>query len=278
MWKEANKQAPSLCVVMKHSQVNKSKVVLGDNYQIILAKRFLKGKTGLAATYVLLFSKQHLTMTEVAQKNLSIEYSCTINSKWYQLHKLLQNTILFAMDKLLITPLPIGKREFVIEKFKAIEKELASNYAYKYDVIQLKLCEIMHCMLKIQSHTVEDSRGGTTASERIVDGFLQLLSEQYALDKTSDEIKLRTPSDFANRLHVHVNHLNRSVRLVLEVTSTDVIADFIIKKAKHLLKETLLTVSEIAYVLGFSQSTHFHTFFKKRVLQTPREFRLEGKG
>ena len=47
----------------------------------------------------------------------------------------------------------------------------------------------------------------------------------------------------------------------------------LISKAKELLSSTELSVSEIAYQLGFEYSQSFSKLFKNKTNKTPREFR-----
>ncbi|QNL52534.1 AraC family transcriptional regulator [Olivibacter sp. SDN3] len=47
----------------------------------------------------------------------------------------------------------------------------------------------------------------------------------------------------------------------------------LIGKSKELLSTTELSVSEIAYQLGFEYPQSFHKFFKKQTQQSPLEFR-----
>lgn len=45
------------------------------------------------------------------------------------------------------------------------------------------------------------------------------------------------------------------------------------QEAKILLKHSPWNVSEIAYALGFTETTHFNNFFKKHVELSPLKFR-----
>ena len=50
------------------------------------------------------------------------------------------------------------------------------------------------------------------ASKRISNLFLELLERQFPIDENHKELALRSASDFAEQLNVHVNHLNRAVK------------------------------------------------------------------
>jgi AraC-like DNA-binding protein len=114
------------------------------------------------------------------------------------------------------------------------------------------------------------------SSQRISVLFLELLESQFPIDDVRPALKLRTPSDFANRLHVHVNHLNRALKVTTQKTTSQNISDRIVKESKILLRNSTLNVSEIAYALGFSEVSHFNNFFKKHVHTSPLKFRNDA--
>ncbi|MBA4058786.1 MAG: AraC family transcriptional regulator, partial [Marivirga sp.] len=79
--------------------------------------------------------------------------------------------------------------------------------------------------------------------------------------------------DYAERLSVHVNHLNKVLKENTGKTTTDLITNRIIQESKILLKQTDWNISEIAYSLGFEEVAHFSNFFKKQTALTPLAFR-----
>ena len=112
-----------------------------------------------------------------------------------------------------------------------------------------------------------------TASYRIAFNFLRLLEQQFPVINAHHTIELRYPHQFANQLNVHVNHLNRAIKRMVGKTTSDVISERILSEANKLLIENQMTISEIAFALGFSEPTHFTNFFKKRVKISPVKFR-----
>jgi AraC family transcriptional regulator, transcriptional activator of pobA len=88
-------------------------------------------------------------------------------------------------------------------------------------------------------------------------------------------VQLRSPSDFANQLNVHVNHLNRAVKESTQKTTSNLIAERVLQESKILLRHSRWNVSEVAYALGFTEVTHFNNFFKKHTDTTPLKFRKE---
>lgn len=110
------------------------------------------------------------------------------------------------------------------------------------------------------------------ASQRISTDFLRVLEEQFPV-QAQHAIRLRYPSQFAKHLNIHVNYLNRAIKATLNKTTTQVISERILQEAKILLRAGNLSVAEIAYVLGFKESTHFNNFFRKHTQFSPTKFR-----
>ena len=86
-------------------------------------------------------------------------------------------------------------------------------------------------------------------------------------------LELKTAKDFADRLSIHVNHLNKVLRETTGKTTTELISNRLINEAKILLKETDWNISEVAYSLGFDELSHFSHFFKKQTNLTALAFR-----
>lgn len=155
--------------------------------------------------------------------------------------------------------------------FKKMHKELASDYAYKSDLLRNYVLELIHYGQKLQpaanQHPVHN------ASARVSALFVELLERQFPIASPDQKLVLRTAKDYADRLAVHVNHLNKVLKESLGSTTTDLISNRIAQEAKILLKQTDWNVSEIAYCLGFEEVAHFSNFFKKQTSLSPLGFR-----
>jgi len=156
--------------------------------------------------------------------------------------------------------------------FEQMEKEFKSDYKYKYDMVRNHIFGLLHFALKMQP-SVQLDKPKLNASQRISTLFLELMERQFPVDDQHPKIKLRSASDFASQLNVHINHLNRSVKEVTQKTTTQIIAERILQESKILLKHSNWSVSEIAFALGFTEVTHFNNFFKKHVQSNPLKFR-----
>ncbi|HKJ32095.1 MAG TPA: helix-turn-helix transcriptional regulator [Balneolales bacterium] len=156
--------------------------------------------------------------------------------------------------------------------FNQMFVEISSDYIHKYDVLRNLMFELIHFALKMNpSSSLENQE--INASQRISLLFEELLERQFPIDDSHKSLSLRSASDFANQLNVHVNHLNRALRETTGKTTSQHINDRILQEAKVLLKYSQWNISEIAYALGFREATHFSNFFKKHVQMSPTVFR-----
>ncbi|MFP3591071.1 helix-turn-helix domain-containing protein [Chryseobacterium sp. SIMBA_038] len=155
--------------------------------------------------------------------------------------------------------------------FFKIKKEIASDYIFKYDLIRNYVVELIHYGQKLQPATKLST--SNDASLRVVTLFIELLERQFPIESNEQRLQLKTAKDYADRLSVHVNYLNKKLKENTGKTTTEFIADRMIQEAKILLKQTKWNVSEISYALGFEEIAHFSNFFKRKTRVTPLEFR-----
>ena len=99
------------------------------------------------------------------------------------------------------------------------------------------------------------------------------MERQFPLETPRQHLRLRTATDYAGHLAVHVNHLNRVLKETTGHTTTALIGGRVAQEAKLLLKHTSWTVSEIADGLGFADVAHFCNFFKRQTGLVPGDFR-----
>jgi AraC family transcriptional activator of pobA len=156
--------------------------------------------------------------------------------------------------------------------FRKMFEEIKSDYEHKYDVLRNLVFELLHFAMKIQP-AVKTDKQIINASRRISTLFLELLERQFPVDENHQKINLRSASEFAEQLNVHVNHLNRALKETTNKTTSQIITERILQESKILLKHSKWNVSEIAYALGFTEVTHFNNFFKKHIQSSPLKYR-----
>ncbi|MBC8152208.1 MAG: helix-turn-helix transcriptional regulator [Bacteroidetes bacterium] len=156
--------------------------------------------------------------------------------------------------------------------FTKMNREITSNYAYKYDLLRNYVLELIHFGQKLQPATA--LYPAHNASARVTSLFIELLERQFPIETPQQKLHLRTAKDYADRLAVHVNHLNKVLKENTGRTTTELIGGRVVQEAKVLLKQTSWNVSEISDSLGFAEVAHFSNFFKRRTSFSPATFRL----
>lgn len=197
---------------------------------------------------------------------------CIFNQQLFQQFGQLSQYEVFQPNGQHVFELTDAQAENVINIFRKIETEFNSEYKYKYDVIRTQIFELLHFALRLQTD-IHSDKSKVSSSQRISALFLELLERQFPIDDQHPSVQLRSASDLADQLNIHVNHLNRSIKESLEKTTTQVIADRILQEAKILLRHSQWNVAEIAFALGFTEPTHFNNFFKKHTSVNPTQFR-----
>ena len=155
--------------------------------------------------------------------------------------------------------------------FGKMRREIASNYAYKYDLLRTYVLELIHFGQKLQPAAALHPTH--TAAARVTSLFVELLERQFPIETPQQKLHLRSAKDYADRLAVHVNHLNKVLKENTGRTTTDLIGGRVIQEAKILLKQTNWTISEISDSLGFAEVAHFSNFFKRQTTLSPGTFR-----
>ena len=82
-----------------------------------------------------------------------------------------------------------------------------------------------------------------------------------------------TVTDIAEQLHISPNYLGTLLRIHTKQNTQQHIQNKLIDYAKERLSTTNLSVSEIAYELGFEHSQSFSKLFKKKTQMSPLKFR-----
>lgn len=80
-------------------------------------------------------------------------------------------------------------------------------------------------------------------------------------------------ASISENLNISPNYLSKLVKDLTGKNTQQLIHEKLIDKAKEKLTTTNLTVSEIAYELGFEYSQSFSRLFKQKAGQSPLEFR-----
>lgn len=99
------------------------------------------------------------------------------------------------------------------------------------------------------------------------------LVDEYFDGNTTTQSGLLTVQRIAELMNLSPNYLSDLLRMHTGQNTQQHIHQRLIEKAKEKLSTTNLSVSEIAYTLGFEHAQSFSTLFKKKTSLSPLEFR-----
>jgi len=102
---------------------------------------------------------------------------------------------------------------------------------------------------------------------------MESLLNDYLADATALKSGPPTVEYLADQLHVSSHYLSDMLRSLTGQSTQQHIHNKMLEKAKEYLSTTKLSVSEIAYRLGFDYPQSFNKLFKKKLELSPLEFR-----
>lgn len=115
------------------------------------------------------------------------------------------------------------------------------------------------------SAELEKSINKPLSSNSICNRFMELLF--------ADNHKKLTVAEYAEKLNVTANHLNRTIKINTGKSVSNWIEDSLMLSAKMLLRSTDLTMSEIADRLGIADPSYFSRRFRLHEQISPTDYR-----
>jgi len=109
------------------------------------------------------------------------------------------------------------------------------------------------------------------SGHRVLEKLEILLEDYFTKEETSPA--LPTVQAIANELHFSASYLSGLLKSLTGKSTQEHIHEKLIEKAKLQLSTTSLSVSEIAYGLGFERVQSFHKLFKSKTNLSPLQFR-----
>ncbi|WP_035360422.1 helix-turn-helix domain-containing protein [Dyadobacter alkalitolerans] len=109
------------------------------------------------------------------------------------------------------------------------------------------------------------------SNHQILDKFSDLLDEYFASDMINKS--LPTVEYISEALNISPGYLRSVLKTLTGQNTQQLIHEKLIDKAKERLSTTSLSVSEIAYELGFEHPQSFNKLFKTKTKVSPLEFR-----
>ncbi|MFD0794541.1 helix-turn-helix domain-containing protein [Mucilaginibacter litoreus] len=163
------------------------------------------------------------------------------------------------------------KEEGVItEIFQKIEKEYQSNMdQFSQSLI---INQLEYLLIYADRFYNRQFLTRKITNHHILEKLEGLLHQHFTEDNLTEK-GIPTVQLVADQLNVSANYLSTLLKVLTGQSTQQFIHDKLIVKAKEKLSATNLSVSEIAYSLGFEHSQSFSKLFKAKTDLTPLEFR-----
>jgi AraC-like DNA-binding protein len=100
-------------------------------------------------------------------------------------------------------------------------------------------------------------------------------AKEFIQEHTTDEITLL---DVARKVNMSTFYFCKMFKKATGVTFTEYLSMVRIAKAKSLLLNPNLRISEVAFEVGFQSLTHFNRVFRKTVGRSPTQYRQQLRG
>ena len=140
---------------------------------------------------------------------------------------------------------------------------------FQMDELELRVQNMLRLQQNIRAQLrTELFNNSPDATPRITDPFLSRLYQEI-------ETKLADPNlmidDLCKALSVSKSTLNRKLKALLDASATDLIRQYRLEKAAHLLQSGM-DIASIFYSVGFGSPSYFTQCFRERYHLTPSEF------
>lgn len=120
-------------------------------------------------------------------------------------------------------------------------------------------------LVRYQQKFEQDMDKGTVLNQDRLEDFTELLDAHISKNKQ--------PTQYAKMLNLTPYQLNTITKTALGKTSSELINEQIILESKRYLLSTSNQIKEIAYHLGYEDTSYFIRFFKKHTGLSPEAFR-----
>ncbi|WP_353778672.1 helix-turn-helix domain-containing protein [Winogradskyella sp. 3972H.M.0a.05] len=211
--------------------------------------------------YHLIFDVKEVIDTEYNNNLTNDDVVALIGDKGYKGQALVKNKVGLSVKNLLLNKRILEGQKQLAFTDKPVQ-EIADELGYNDTAYFNKIFKVKSGVspLKFRSDFEFDER------ETFVQDILELLKTYH-----TSEHQL---GFYADKMHLSVKALSKKVKTKLNTSLGQLIRAELIHTAKQKLLEGA-QVNDIAFQLGFEESNHFTTFFKKHTTFSPTQFREE---
>lgn len=228
---------------------------LSDEYRITTCN------DGKEAYEYLLSHEIDLVISDVMMDNMDGMTLCK---------KIKQNANINHMPVILLTArnrvedqvegLGIGADAYIVKPFNTeVLKSRISNLLANRRILKNKFSGAQQQSDKLQKINL------VSADEALITKIMKVINENLAEPDLNVEM-------LAAEVGLSRVHLHRKLKELTNLSTRDFIKNIRMQQASELLKEKKLTISEVAYAVGYNNLSHFSSTFKETYGVTPKEY------
>lgn len=163
------------------------------------------------------------------------------------------------------------EKDTIISIFQMIETELNNRIDdFSQNVIISQITLLLNFAKRFHQRQFIIRKAVNNDILQKLESFLDnYLDNEIAADNGIPTVQL-----LAGQVNLSPSYLSDMLRSLIGRNAQQLIHDKLIEKAKEMLSITTLSISEIAYQLGFKYSQSFNRLFKSKTNLSPLEFRM----
>lgn len=172
--------------------------------------------------------------------------------------------LLQLFNELLKSP-KIQLNKSMYSEVKTILKQLNTEIKHEKDVYSSSIQRSLLQVLTSKLYREKTKDKNISANTKYLSQFLtfqNLIEEQWVENKTA--------LNYAKQMSITPKTLNNIVKSIIKKPAKSLIDDIATTQIKHLLINTELSVTEIAYQSGFDDPTNFFKYFKNKHSTFPK--------
>ncbi|REA58017.1 AraC family transcriptional regulator [Dyadobacter luteus] len=200
--------------------------------------------------WLLLIHPDFLWNTDLAKK-----------MKSYEFFQYAANEALFLSEK---------EENTIVDILQNVQQEYQSNIdRFSQDLI---IAQIERLLIYSDRFYARQFITRKKSNHELLTRFEQLISDYFRSGKLSEN-GIPQVGYLAAEMNISANYLSTLLRIYTTQSTQQHIQSKLIEYAKEQLTTTTLSISEIAYQLGFEHPQSFNKLFKNKTDQTPLQFR-----
>lgn len=165
-----------------------------------------------------------------------------------------------------VVNLSAKEAELFVDYFELLKKKTKDeNNYFRKDLVRSLLLAMVYDLSNIIRNMQQTNDKSQTRAETIFTNFIHLVENNFK--------KERRVSWYGEQLCITPKYLSETVKQVSKRTPNDWIDKFVTLEARVLLKNSTLSIKEIAQELNFPNQSFLGKYFKEHVGVSPTEYR-----